>query len=193
MNKLISKQVIGALALLCSSVSMAATINVVSTNNNPNVGQTFSVTVSGAGFPETAGATLQLSWNTAAVSVTSVVLATGSPFPTIVAASPFNLVTVLGPLSGTQPSGSFNAFTVNFTAIGTGGGNPPTAPANILLTDDQGDFCWTDANTNACVPVQYTQANVTVHAPVVPVPAAAWLLMSGLGSLVGIKRLRRQS
>ena len=186
MNKLISKQLIGALALLCSSVSMAATINVVASNTDPNVGQTFSVTVSGVAFPETAGATLGLTWDATKVTVTSVVLATGSPFPTIVAASPFNIVTVLGPLSGTQPSGNFAAFTVNFTAIAAG-------LANISVNDDQSDFCWTDAQTSACVPANYNQASVTVHAPVVPVPAAAWLLLSGLGSLVGVKRLRRQS
>jgi hypothetical protein len=168
MNKSV-KSLIGALALLGASASMAATIVATPSAGNPIApGASFSVLVSGAGFPETAGATLGLTWNTSVVAVTSVVLATGSPFQTIVAASPFNLVTVLGPLVGTQPSGSFDAFQINFNALAAGA-------ANISLNDDQGDFCWTDANTNACVPVVYNQANVTVGAAV-PVPAAAWLV-----------------
>ena len=166
--KPISKPIVGVLALLCSSVSLAATVSVVPSNANPTPASTFSVTVSGVfGATTTAGATLGLTWNTAVVAVTSVVLATGSPFPTIVAASPFNLVTVLGPLTGAQPSGNFDAFVVNFNAIAPGA-------ANIVLVDDQGDFCWTVAVCSACVPTTYTQANVTVGA--VPVPAAAWLL-----------------
>ncbi len=157
MKNQVLKQFIGVLALLCSSAGMAGTIEVVASasNSTPIVGDPFTVTVSGAGFPETAGATLGLSWDSAVVSVTSVDLAVGSPFPTLVADSPFNLVTILGPLSGTQPSGSFDAFTITFTTIAVGA-------ANIFLTDDQADFCWVLAADSSCIPVSYIQANVTV-------------------------------
>ena len=194
MKKLVSKPLIGALALLASSAGMAASVTVVPSATNVAVGGSFTVVVHGDAFPEVAGATLGLTFNSN-VSVTAIGLAPGSPFtggttptcnPSPGPACSFSsgsLISVIGPLVGQLPSGSFDAYQVTFLANAEG-------PAGITIVDDQSDFCWSDSQTFACVPdVQYTQANVTVG--VVPVPAAAWLLLSGLGSIVGIKRLRR--
>lgn len=182
----ISSKLLAVGALLASSASMAASVTVVPSSATPTVGSSFSVIVHGDGFPSTAGATLGLTWNSAVASVTSIVLAPGSTFTGgVVAAAPWNPISIIGPLVGTLPSGSFDSFQINFQALAAGA-------ANIQLVDDQADLCWTDAVTNFCVaPITYQQANVTVTAPVVPVPAAAWLLMSALGSIAGIKRLRR--
>lgn len=200
MKMSMSKQIVGALALLCSSAGMAATVTVIPSTATPAPGSSFTVTVHGDGFPLTAGATLALSFSNN-VQVTNIAPSAGSPFTggTVpqgaITPGSFpsgSLLTVLGPLVGTLPSGSFDAFTVTFDALSAGA-------ANIVVIDDQSDICWGDATTNLCVgsgsnPVQsmtYNQANVTVQAPVVPVPAAAWLLMSALGSIAGLKRLRR--
>lgn len=165
----------GALALLASSASMAATVVVTPSDANPLAGTSFSVIVHGDGFPSTAGATLGLSWNTAAASVTAITLAAGSPFTGgVVAAAPWNPISILGPLVGTLPSGSFDSFNISFSV---NAGAAPGTPLNIVLTDDQTDLCWSDAVTFGCVEgVQYTQANVTVGGAVVPAPAAAWLI-----------------
>ena len=196
MNKFISKQLIGAVALLASSAGMAASVTVVPTATTVAPGASFTVTVHGDGFPTVAGATLQLNFNPN-VTVTAIGISAGSPFtggtvPNCGGVNPAcsftsgSLISVLGPLVGTLPSGSFDAFDVTFLA-----GNTP-GPAGIVLFDDGSDICWSEAATFACVAgVTYTQANVTIAAPVVPVPAAAWLLVSGLGSLVGLKRFRR--
>ena len=167
---------LGAAALLCSSAGMAASVTVVASNSAPNVGDLFSITVHGDAFPTTAGATLALSFNSN-VTVTAIGLAPGSTFtggvvPTIPPGTfaSGDLISVLGPLVGTLPSGSFDAFQVTFQATGAGA-------AGIVLTDDQSDFCWSDPATFGCIPdVAYTQANVTVQGAVVPVPAAAWLI-----------------
>jgi hypothetical protein len=184
----VSRTIVGAgLALLFSSASMAATVAVVPSNATPNVGDAFSVAVNGADFPFTAGATLELRFDPTKVTVTSIVA--GPLFTGGVVSGPTydgtDLISLLGPLQGTLPSGSFLGMTINFTALAAGA-------ANIELFDDQADLCWTDSVTFACVPATYTQANVVIqHTPVIPVPAAAWLLVSALGGLAGVKRLRR--
>ena len=157
MNMKIARQFVAALTLLCSSVGMAASITVVPSTATPGVGDTFTLLVQGTGFPETAGATLGMTWNTAVVDVVSVDAAVGSPFTGgVVAAAPWNPITILGPLVGALPIGDFDTFLITFSAIGTGS-------ADIVLVDDQIDLCWSDAQTFGCVtPVTYTQATVNV-------------------------------
>jgi hypothetical protein len=183
-------------ALLCSSAGYAATVAVTVTENSfitndglVNVGDSFFVTVSGAGFPNTVGASLTLLYNSAAVAITGpvltngIVLAPGSPFTGgIVAPDPFpsgSILNILAPPVGALPNGSFDAFRINFTAIGEGF-------ANIVLFDDQVDNSWTDAITFGAIPVTYTQAS---SVQVIPVPAAVWLFGSALG-LLGVARRR---
>ncbi|MEQ1801024.1 MAG: dockerin type I domain-containing protein [Gammaproteobacteria bacterium] len=168
----ISKQLLSLLVLLCSSKSMAAaTVSVTPSNATPNIGDTFYVTVSGAGFPEVAGAVLLLNFNSAVVSVKTptlsngIVLAPGSPFGGgIIADSPFlsggQLVFLAPNPPLPMPAGSFDAIRVYFTVVGFGA-------ANILLVQDGLDNAWTDANTFEPIPVTYTQAVVQVGGPAV--------------------------
>jgi len=189
--KMSIKHVLGAAALLCSSAGMAASVTVVPSTATPTVGSSFTITVHGDAFPTVAGATLGLTFSNN-VQVTNIAPSAGSPFTggtvpqgaiTPGSFTSGSLISVLGPLVGTLPSGSFDAFTVTFNALASGA-------ANIVIVDDNSDVCWSEAATFACVDsVAYTQANVNVG--IVPVPAAAWLLMSALGSIAGIKRLRK--
>ena len=192
MKKFITKQSLAVAALLFSSTGFAATITVTPSATIVAPGQTFSLTVSGTGFPETVGATLKLFFNSNVSVVTptltaGIVLAAGTPFTGgIVAPSPFlsgNILSILAPTVGTLPSGSFNAFVINMVANASGDG-----AAGIVLSDDQGDFSWTDATTFLAIPVTYTQANVSV----VPAPAAVWLLATGVVALAG-RRLSRKA
>lgn len=171
---------VAALLLTTSgAASAAATAYVVASTDKPNAGDTFTVLVSGTGFPETSSATLGLTWNAKAVSVTSVELVTGSPFTDLVAEDPWDLVTILGPIAGAMPSGSFDAFRVTFKAIAKG-------KAEIQVVDDGADLSWTAADASP-IPVTYQQADVEI---VTPLPAAAWLFLSALGVL-GWQRKRQ--
>jgi hypothetical protein len=159
MRRLISGPLLGLLALLCSSAGLAGTlnVNVTPSNTTPSVGDSFTVTVSGVGFPETGGATLGLTFDSAVVKVTGVVLAAGSPFPNLLVAAPWKQITLIGPMGGKQPSGSFAAFKINFTAIGRG-------KANIALVDaGSAAMGWLDETGDALVPKPaYHQTSVIV-------------------------------
>lgn len=177
------------LFLICSffmstlSTAQAATVNVVPSSNIVN-SSTFFVMVSGTGFPETYGATLSLSFDPRVVNVTEVVLATGSPFDYISSsvfdneAGEVQFISILAPLAGALPSGSFDAFRVNFSAIEMG-------EADIRLRDDGASKGWTGADFSLIPEITYNQANVI---STVPQPAVVWLLLSGLGVLVLAKR-----
>lgn len=190
---------LGALALLGSAASMAASVQVIPTSTagsgtgccdyQLSHANNFIVTLRVTGMPGdgsttgSTGATLTINFNPAVVNVTGAALSAGSPLDFITA--PTNngpgsvIISALRNAAG-YAVGTFNAFQVNFSTVGNG-------LANIVVFDDQIDNSWTDQDA-APIPMSYTQANVTVAAPV---PAAVWMLISALGSLAGIKRLRR--
>ena len=196
MNSQALKRTLAMAALFCSSAGYSATVTVNLSENSGiandglvSIGDSFSLTVSGADFPQTNGATLKLFFNEAIVGVvqptegSGIVLAPGSPFTdgiVVNAPDPFpsgRIFSVLAPFPGVYPSGNFDAFVINFTAIGAGA-------ANVVLFDDQANFSWSDPATFLAIPVTYTQADVSV----IPIPAAAWLFGSALGLLGAARR-----
>ena len=165
------------------STAQAATVNVVPNTNVVDAFTSFSVLVSGAEFPETGGATLGLRFNPRVVRISGISLATGSPFDTISpsaidnAAGEVQFISVWVPLGGVLPSGNFDAFRIDFRSVGTGA-------ASISLIYDDVLKGWTGADFSLISGITYNQANVTV----VPLPAAVWLLLGGLGVLASTKR-----
>ena len=153
---------------------------VTTSNANPNVGDTFFLTVSGAAFPDTIGASLGLTFSGAVALATPTItsptalatdgltiVGTGSPFTGGITgatggdAGPFPSgggFTLLAPPSGALPTGSFTAFQINMIAVAPG-------LANIVLNESAGG--WADANALPIV-VTYTQATVTVQAAAGP-------------------------
>ncbi len=193
---------LGALALLGSAASMAATVSVV-----PSTGITtpcctatvpsgnFFVTLHVADMPGdgtntgSTGASLTINFDPAIVNVTGAALSPGSPLDFITPLTPNGpgsvKVSALRNAAG-YAVGTFDAFQINFATIANG-------VANIVVFDDGADNAWTDQDA-ASIPMSYNQANVCVNScggPPIPVPAAVWMLVSALGSLAGIKRLRR--
>jgi hypothetical protein len=176
----IARTAVAAGLLSISGAALAAaTAYVVPSTDKPSEGDTFTVLVSGTGFPETSSATLGLTWNAKVVSVTSIELVSVSPFTDLVAEAPWDMVTILGPITGTMPSGSFDAFQVTFKALAKG-------RAEIQVVDDGADLSWTAADASP-IAVTYQQADVEI---VTPLPAAAWLFASALGVL-GWQRKRQ--
>lgn len=189
---------VGALALLGSSAGIAATVTLTATCaqsascSQVQVGQSFSIQMDGAGFPDTAGATLLVNFNGTVASIKTptitngIVLAPASPFTGgVIASDPALAGSQFTFLAGNPPAalptGSFSSVVFNFTALAAGA-------LNFSIGDDGLDNVWTDANTFEAIPVtyNYTNSGVTVQGAVVPLPASVWLLGTALG-LVGIR------
>jgi hypothetical protein len=190
MKTYLARYFVASLALLFSSVGLAATVTVTTSNDSPNVGDSFTLTLSVADMVNTAGPTLQLSYNNAVVSFTSMALPATGPFAATSGTFLVQHLPTFDILLATPFTGNSDFLTMTFQAIGNG-------DAMIQVFDDGGATTgWFDADTFEAIPTTYTQADVCVGpncgTPIVPVPAAAWLLLSALGSVAGLKRLRRQ-
>ena len=178
------------LALCASFYVQGATVNVVPDNSSPILNDVIHVLVSGVDFPATTGgATLGLAFNSSVLNIQSfpadIQLAPGSPFDSITstglnnAAGTVDFITILTPLAGPNAGGSFDAFSIDFSVVGPGS-------SAITIVDDGGALVWSDAITFQPIPVVYNQATITT----VPLPAAAWLMLGGLGFLFGVAKKR---
>jgi len=187
-----SKQLIGVLALLVSSAGYAATVTVTPSTLTPNsaVNEVFTVSVAVANVANVGGITMAMSWDSTKASLTSSSLPAFGTGPLAIGTGTFLIVNGAGNsrtidiLPGAPPvNGNFDLAVFTFTALAAGA-------MNLVINDDGGIFTgWFDNDTAEVIPVDYTQANVQIGpAPVVPVPAAAWLLISALGSMVALKR-----
>jgi len=189
---------LGALALLASSASMAASISVATSNAAPLVDDLFTMTVSGD-LNNAFVATIEMSWAGGIVE-----------YQSGVGVSPFTVYVKNDGAPGNNPtsfyieipagsiSGQADYAVLTFKALAAGA-------ADFKFWDDGGTMSgWPDVNTfdpivhdcsgpvgpqNQCY--YFTDA-VTVTGAAVPAPATVGLLATGLAGLVmrGVRRKR---
>jgi len=180
-------------ALLIAGQVSAATISVNPAVNNVQVGDTFTLTVSGDFSAEngTFGGGVVLSWDTAQVVLASDLVMTRAAIEADLSMNNWILPNAAN-LTVTAASVSvdvlnfggvgsvFDIFSLDLTAVPP----PLSGPINILASD-------LSINTNGWdgLAVNFVGAQVNVSA--VPVPATVWLLGSGLLGLVGMGRSRK--
>jgi len=173
---------LAVLALLGSSASMAATVNITPSSALVTPGQSFTLTIT-ADTPNTFAATMALAFDSSRVAfVSGAALAPWNVFvknsPTTANPTVFDVETPAA--TGANPA-VYNVAILTFQALA----NAPGGSTGIVINDDGGNVTgWFDADTADWIPVSYNQASVQV----VPVPAAAWLFMSALGGLAVLKR-----
>jgi len=188
-----TKQLVGVLALLASSVGSAATVTVVPSNATPGIGNVFTVTLQVAGAANIGGFTNTLTWDNSKVNLTSALVANACASclpgsgPVGTGTGTFDIITgsnglrTLDVLPGVPPvNGNFDLSVLTFTAVAAGA-------MNFVVSQGPTDG-WFDNDTAENTQVSFTQANIVVQGAPVPVPAAAWLLVSALGSMVVLKR-----
>ncbi|MBL8202372.1 MAG: choice-of-anchor D domain-containing protein [Chromatiales bacterium] len=153
----ISRRCAALLALLGPATGMAATVTIVPSTLTPNVGDTFTVTITGDA-PNTFAATMGLSFDADKVAYVSG--AALAPWNVFVKNSPVTanptVIDIEAPSAMPASPGVYNAAVLTFQAIAAG--------AASIVIDDDGGFVsgWFDADTADYIPVTYTQASVTV-------------------------------
>jgi hypothetical protein len=197
MNLKMIKSMAAVVAFCAAGVVNAATISLTATPTTVNIGDSFSLDVSGSAFDTglTTGS-LRLSWdpadltlNTPDTDILSAVTGLGflgTPFSSVAindVAGTVDIVMGSLPPGVLTPGGLIDFFTLNFTAD-AGGAALITSELGFSegVLGSWGDTTSTDI-TSAMV---YGDTTVTVNA--VPVPAAVWLFGSGLLGLVGVAR-----
>ncbi len=161
-----SRLFLALVSLLGAPLALAATVTIVPSTLTPNVGDTFTVTIT-ADVPNTFAATMGLSFNGATVAYVGGTAL--SPWNVFVKNSPDaanpTVFDVETPSATAANPGVYNVAELTFQAIAAGA-------ADILINDDGGTFTgWFDANTAEYIPNTYTQANITITAngPVITV------------------------
>ena len=157
MNSCHAKVLFALLAVLGPSLAMAASVTITPSTLNPDVGDTFTMTVTGD-VPNTFAATMALSFNATTVEyVSGIALSPWNVFvknsPTTANPTVFDVET---PAATAANPGVYNVAELTFRAIASGA-------ANIVINDDGGNVSgWFDADTADWIPVTYTQAFVVV-------------------------------
>jgi len=180
-------QMMGALVLLLGAATASAELI---QPNNPglvNPGDSFTVLISGSGFANgTVGGGLSVAWDPNRLSLVGY---DTSVFPGDMLVT--NSTTVLDAPAGTLSNLDFGSFdpvllsdfdlvALSFTALA-----PGVSPINLSIGHYTlgGAALWFDSNYTQLDPV-FAAGQVTI----VPVPAALWLMGSGLLWLAGIAR-----
>lgn len=175
----------GQATAITLSLVDAADIN--SSDISVAAGDTFSIFVRATDMPVTYSGAVDVDWTDGILQLNSWSVFT--PFDEISLGAPVTTSNSISNLNGgvflgTPVSGAFNFAQLNFTAL-TPGGTP------LNLTAIESVFGWTDDTGNPITFDNVFGATVTVSA-VVPLPAAFWLLGSGLLGMLMVARTRRQ-
>lgn len=181
------RRILMTATLLASSISVqAATIAFDPMQDSANLGEIFTLDVMALDFPATVGGGANLYFDASVVHVVAVNIDTDmwdfGPTGVNEGTIDNNAGTVTGIMMTAfpgVPAGDFVAFSIEFQAVGVG--TSALTLTEYLLNP------WADDIGNAINPT-YIAGEVNISA--VPLPAAAWLLLSGLGCFGLVRRKR---
>lgn len=183
---MISKSIsaVVGLGFIAMSSAQAATVSLTPSASNVAVGDSLTVHVDATAFSTpTGGATLGISYDPS-LSLAGASASAGSPFgvPNLNADDTVDFfVGLTDPLA----SGDFPVIDLQFVAVSEAQG------AQVTLVDLVNfDLAWFDENFDPIPNITYNAASVNVNP--VPLPAAVWMMLGGMG-LLGWTGRRRQA
>jgi hypothetical protein len=188
------KNLIKAMSVLALTgvTSVQAADNVFLTESNPilaGAGGTLSLNIAGNFNTPTDGGGFTFSWDPGVLTYTGLTIADttiGGPWDTFssfdASSAASGTVDNIFVIADAAPgaSGAFDIATVNFNVVGALGSS-----TDITIADVFGG--WSATGTSLPITVDYTAGQVNV----VPLPAAAWLMLSSLGVLGAVRRRKR--
>jgi hypothetical protein len=184
MNK-ITMTTFGLCALgLCANTALAATISVLPASTDVSINSPLTMTIEGDDFTQSVNAVgVTVSWNPDILEYSGITL--GTPWDTsfindINAADGVIDTIFVTSFDGIDPD--FLLAEIAFTALSVG--------SSDITIETSGDGCVAGScgvfsgDDQDPILADYTQAQVNV----VPIPAAAWLFLSGVLGLIGFSR-----
>lgn len=170
-----------ALTLLSAGHAQAQSLTILPGTTDTEVGQSFSLTVEGQGFPTAiVGGGFNLSFDPTVLRLDGMTIPSSWEF--------FRSTGLLDPASGTVTDVSFNTFgnpkagdflaaTLNFTAVGAGTSRVQLSPST--------PYVFADVDVNQVNP---SFGSATVNVSAVPEPASLALLLAGVGVVAMTRR-----
>lgn len=166
----------------------AATISFDTSSSTTSLGQTFSLSIIGTDFLNSAdGGGIDLSFNKDVISILSVSINESVWDFGGLGISTGTIDNSLGTVNGIMVNTfadvgtAFTVATIEFQAIGLG--------VSDLLLNEFNLNPW--ASGGSVINPALESSSITVEASVVPVPAAVWLFGSGILGLIGVARRKK--
>lgn len=171
---MISKSIsaVVGLGFLAMSSAQAANVSLNPADSSVGVGGSFTLQVDASGFSiPTIGAELGVDYNPAVLSLDAATWNPNSPFEDDV-----TLVNdIVSFYTFAEASGDFQVVDLQFTVLSN-------TPTKISLIDQETNLLgWFDTSGNPISGITYDGASVNVNP--VPLPAAVWMMLGGLGLL----------
>ena len=143
----------------------------------------FSLDIVAKNFPSTFGGSILINFDSTVVNVSDIAIAAPWSGFTVTPSEELTAILLHAPIFSQWPAGDFVFATLTFTAIAIGSSELVLSTYDPLPLSTVGNGGFT--------PIDFTVENASVTVSAVPIPAAVWLLLSGIIGLFSVAKKKR--